>query len=68
MGLEGIVSKKLHSRYRSGRQRPGSRLKCFAEDDFVVIGTEQGVGPTTVLLARARQMPDWNMSAVRCSH
>lgn len=52
MGLEGIVSKKLHSRYRSGRSTAWLKVKCFAEAEFVVIGTEQGAGPTTALLAR----------------
>lgn len=52
MGLEGIVSKKLGSRYRSGLSTAWLKIKCFAEDEFVVIGTEQGVGPTTALVAR----------------
>jgi ATP-dependent DNA ligase len=53
MGLEGIVSKKLSSRYRSGRARSWLKVKCFAEDEFVVIGTERVAGkPATALLAR----------------
>jgi DNA ligase D-like protein (predicted ligase) len=53
MGLEGIVSKKLSSRYRSGRARSWLKVKCFAEEEFVVIGTERAAGkPATALLAR----------------
>ena len=53
MGLEGIVSKKLRSRYRSGRSRDWLKVKCFAEDEFVVLGVERGQdGPPTALLAR----------------
>jgi bifunctional non-homologous end joining protein LigD len=52
MGLEGIVSKKLTSRYRSGRTLNWLKIKCMAEGEFIVIGTERGVGPTTALLAR----------------
>jgi DNA ligase D-like protein (predicted ligase) len=51
MGLEGIVSKQVRSRYRSGRSPDWLKVKCFAEGQFVVIGTERGVGPTTALLA-----------------
>jgi DNA ligase D-like protein (predicted ligase) len=53
LGLEGIVSKKLSSRYRSGRSRSWLKVKCFAEADFVVIGVQRGdSGPPTALLAR----------------
>jgi ATP-dependent DNA ligase len=51
MGLEGIVSKKAASRYRSGRSLEWLKTKCFAEGEFVVIGTERGVGPSSALLA-----------------
>jgi DNA ligase D-like protein (predicted ligase) len=52
MGLEGIVSKRVRSRYRSGRSLDWLKVKCFAEGEFVVIGTDRGVGPTTALLAQ----------------
>ena len=53
LGLEGIVSKKLSSRYRSGRSRSWLKVKCFAEAEFVVIGVQRGDGgPATALLAR----------------
>ena len=53
MGLEGIVSKKTGSRYRSGRSRDWLKIKCFTEADFVVIGIERSAGrPPTALLAR----------------
>ena len=53
MGLEGIVSKRMRSRYRSGRSREWLKIKCFAEGEFVVIGVERSAGrPPTALLAR----------------
>lgn len=52
LGLEGIVSKKLSSRYRSGQTRAWLKVKCFAEAEFVVVGVEHDSGPTTLLLAR----------------
>jgi len=52
MELEGIVSKKINSRYVIGRSTAWLRVKCFEEGDFVVVGTERGTGPTTALLAR----------------
>ena len=57
MGLEGIVSKKANSRYRSGRSTAWLKTKCFAEDLFTVIGFEtgQGTAPTALL---AREGPD----------
>jgi bifunctional non-homologous end joining protein LigD len=53
MELEGIVSKKLTSRYRSGRQRSWLKTKCYDEGEFVVIGAEHEPGkPAFALLAR----------------
>jgi bifunctional non-homologous end joining protein LigD len=53
MGLEGIVSKKASSRYRSGRSRSWLKVKCFGEGAFVVLGVNRGEGrPATALLAQ----------------
>lgn len=53
MGLEGIVSKKLRSTYRSGRSTAWLKAKCYAEEEFVVIGAEYQPGrPALALLAR----------------
>jgi ATP-dependent DNA ligase len=53
MELEGIVSKKLTSRYRSGRQTSWLKTKCYDEGDFVVVGAEHESGkPAFALLAR----------------
>jgi DNA ligase D-like protein (predicted ligase) len=53
IGLEGIVSKKSRSRYRTGRSGHWLKIKCFAEAEFVVIGVEWSAGrPPTALLAR----------------
>jgi DNA ligase D-like protein (predicted ligase) len=54
MGLEGIVSKKASSRYRSGRSRSWLKVKCWAEDEFVVTGVEPAKdGPAMAILARS---------------
>jgi ATP-dependent DNA ligase len=52
MGLEGIVSKRMTSRYRSGASRSWLKVKCFGEGEFVVIGTARGDRAPTALLAR----------------
>jgi DNA ligase D-like protein (predicted ligase) len=52
MGLEGIVSKRIASRYRSGPSKSWLKVKCFGEGEFVVIGTARGDRAPTALLAR----------------
>jgi bifunctional non-homologous end joining protein LigD len=53
MGLEGIVSKRATSRYRSGPTRNWQKTKALAREEFVVVGTEPGdKGPPFALLAR----------------
>ena len=52
-GLEGIVSKHVNSRYRSGRSRTWLKTKCFTESTFVVVGTDRDrkTGALRALLA-----------------
>lgn len=38
LGLEGMVSKKAGAKYSSGRQRSWVKVKCTAQDEFVVGG------------------------------
>lgn len=52
LGLEGIVSKLTDSRYRAGYSTSWLKIKAFTVDQFVIVGTEQGVGPTMALCAR----------------
>jgi bifunctional non-homologous end joining protein LigD len=52
MGLEGIVSKKVGSRYRSGPSRSWLKTKSFTTSEFVVIGTSTGDLAPVALLAR----------------
>lgn len=52
MGLEGIVSKKVGSRYRSGPSKSWLKIKAFAENEFVVIGTSRGDKAPVALLAK----------------
>jgi bifunctional non-homologous end joining protein LigD len=43
-GLEGIVSKRPESRYRSGRGTNWLKIKCGASDEFVVAGYTDPAG------------------------
>ena len=53
MELEGIVSKKADSRYRSGRSTSWLKVKCYDEGEFVVLGAEHEPGkPAFALLGR----------------
>jgi len=52
MGLEGIVSKRLGSRYRSGPTRSWVKTKAFTESEFVVVGATTGDLAPVALLAR----------------
>jgi ATP-dependent DNA ligase len=53
MQLEGIVSKRVGTAYRSGRSPDWLKTKCTAEGEFVVIGTQANEGgPPVALLAR----------------
>jgi bifunctional non-homologous end joining protein LigD len=53
MGLEGIVSKRADSRYRSGPSKDWLKTKCFAEADFEVVGVSRNPGePAMALLSR----------------
>jgi bifunctional non-homologous end joining protein LigD len=52
MGLEGIVSKRLGSRYRSGSAKSWVKVKAFTEGEFVAIGAAKGDLAPVALLAR----------------
>jgi DNA ligase D-like protein (predicted ligase) len=54
LGLEGIVSKRLGSHYRSGRVDTWRKVKCCTESALVLIGTEldKRSGAPVALLAR----------------
>ena len=53
MELEGIISKKADSRYRSGRSTAWLKVKCYDEGQFIVLGAEHEPGkPAFALLAR----------------
>lgn len=52
MGLEGIVSKRADSRYRSGRTKNWLKIKCFQESTLTIVGYDRRPGsPASVLLA-----------------
>jgi ATP-dependent DNA ligase len=53
MGLEGTVSKRAGSRYKSGRSSAWLKTKCMTEGEFVVVGMEPNPGGAPfALLAR----------------
>lgn len=41
IGLEGIVSKRMASRYRSGPSRSWLKTKNMVESEFILLGTER---------------------------
>ena len=52
--LEGIVSKRAESRYRSGRSKTWLKVKCTVESPFVVLGMEiDRKGIAVAILGRA---------------
>lgn len=52
MGLEGIVSKRADSIYRSGRTLDWMKIKSFAEATFDIVGVQREPGqPAMVLMA-----------------
>ena len=52
MGLEGIVSKRADSAYRSGRTRDWVKIKTFDEATYDIIGVQREPGqPAMVLMA-----------------
>ena len=57
MGLEGIVSKRATSRYKSGPSRAWLKTKCWTVGEFVMLGTELDRNGAPVALV-ARQNED----------
>ena len=55
LGLEGIVSKRAASRYRSGRSRSWLKTKNMVESEFILVGTDRDSdGVPWALLATER--------------
>ena len=55
LGLEGIVSKRAASRYRSGPSRSWLKIKNMVESEFILLGTERDAdGVPWALLATDR--------------
>jgi ATP-dependent DNA ligase len=54
LGLEGIISKRVGSHYRSGRVNTWRKIKCWTETELILIGTEldKRSGVPVALLAR----------------
>jgi bifunctional non-homologous end joining protein LigD len=52
LGLEGVVSKKRGSRYRSGCSKSWLKTRAFAEGEFVVVAVERGEKTPVATLAR----------------
>jgi ATP-dependent DNA ligase len=53
LGLEGIVSKRRDSYYRSGRTDRWRKVKCWTKSELVVVGTavDKKTGAPIALLA-----------------
>lgn len=58
MGLEGIVSKRRGSRYRSGASSDWLKTKCFVETELEVIGVEKSPTGEPLALLAAREGKD----------
>lgn len=55
-GVEGIVSKRAGSFYRSGPSKAWLKTKCMTESEFIVVGMERNEGgPPYALLAREEE-------------
>jgi bifunctional non-homologous end joining protein LigD len=56
-GLEGVVSKRAASLYRSGRSKTWLKSKCFTESEFMLIGVDRDrkTGAERALLAKAER-------------
>ncbi|MCV9964335.1 non-homologous end-joining DNA ligase [Pararhizobium sp. BT-229] len=53
LGLEGVVAKKKGGRYRSGRSKDWTKIKCLQTADFYVVGyVIAGRGISKLLLGR----------------
>ncbi|TJV36597.1 MAG: ATP-dependent DNA ligase, partial [Mesorhizobium sp.] len=51
-GLEGMVSKRKDSPYRSGPTMNWRKIKCYAEKEMDIIGVQREAGkPAMVLMA-----------------
>jgi hypothetical protein len=58
MQLEGIVSKRASSHYKSGRSSLWQKTKCMTEGEFVVVGMEPNPGGAPFALL-AREAASW---------
>jgi ATP-dependent DNA ligase len=56
-GLEGVVSKLAHSRYRSGRSKTWLKSKCFTESELTLLGIDRDrkTGALRALLAKSER-------------
>jgi bifunctional non-homologous end joining protein LigD len=65
VGLEGIVSKRRDSPYRSGRQESWLKLKCTKSDSFPIVAFVDGRGATQDRLALSRPPRGWETALRR---
>ncbi len=65
MELEGMVSKRADSRYRSGPSKTWLKIKCFTESEFEVVGVLRKPGnPPMALMATREAKPRYVGSAI----
>ena len=60
-GLEGIVSKRAASRYRSGPSKAWIKTKNVVESEFVLLGLERDTDGRPSLMSGERPQPGSNM-------
>ena len=62
MGLEGIVSKRCDSLYRSGRGKDWLKIKCSDRQEFVIAGWEPSDDGKLLAYGLANAGSDWPLS------
>jgi bifunctional non-homologous end joining protein LigD len=62
-GIEGIVSKRRDSKYRSGRSTNWLKIKSYTIDEYDLLGVEREMGKPTFALMADRQMGKYVGSA-----
>jgi ATP-dependent DNA ligase len=60
-GLEGIVSKRATSRYRSGPSKAWIKTKNVVESEFVLLGLERDTEGRPMLMSGGKAQPGLNM-------
>ncbi|ESX25073.1 ATP-dependent DNA ligase, partial [Mesorhizobium sp. LSJC264A00] len=63
-GLEGMVSKRKDSKYRSGPSANWLKAKCYAIDEFDLLGVEREAGKPAFALAKCYAIDEFDLLGV----